>query len=146
MNAQIKLTDNARLNFLRRLINSDLLLTEWEDAFVASFESSSRPSLWFTPGRRISADKMWMKYGPDLNHPFPTDQAELGSNKPHRIPSAKAGCCEFLIRGEDGLQRPCNEPAVLQRASGFRYCQTCADKVQSDLKRLGKTIHLVRFP
>jgi hypothetical protein len=143
MNAQIELTDNARLDFLRKLIASDLMLTEWEDSFVASFESSSRPSLWFTPGRRISTDKMWMKYGPDLSHPFPTDDVTV---QPHRIPPAKAGCCEFLVRGEDGLQRPCNEPAVLQRASGFRYCQQCADKVQSDLNRMGRTIHLVKYP
>lgn len=132
------ITDQQRLEFLRKLIAGDLLLTEWETQFTGSFHGSSRPTLWFTPGRRISTDKMWMKYGADLGLPYPGEMVTLAQR--NKVPPpADAGACEYIVRDEERRQRRCNEPAVLQSRTGFRYCQTCADKMLADMRRLAKS-------
>ena len=145
----INITDNERGDFMRELIASfraDVAnLDDFERGFTASFQNSSRPSLWFTPKRRLVADRMWMKWGGILNHPFPTDRVDGGSPSTtggSPVPPAKDGCCQYLVRGEDGRQHPCNEPAVLRRGNGFRYCDQHAELVRSELKKMRKTIHL----
>ena len=134
------ITDLDRCEFLRKLDGSDLILSIWECQFIVSFMRDGR-SVWFTPGRRESADKMRMKYGsePEISLPFP-----LAESSPSLASQADAGCCQFLV-SEDGRQSPCNAPAAWKRQNGFRYCEDHADAVRRDLKRYGKTIHLVKL-
>lgn len=143
MSIVIRITDNERLEFMRLLIDSyradGANLDEFEQSFTASFQQSSRPTLWFTEKRRICTDKMWMKFGGVINHPFPTDQVVPVRPKPE---DAKSGCCQYLVRGDDGVQRPCNETAVLRRGNGFRYCDQHAEQVREQLKKMRKMIHL----
>jgi len=142
MKAATSITDLQRLEFLNKLSKSDLLLSEWEKGFVASFRMATRPTLWFTAGRRESVDKMRMLYGsePEIAMPFP-----LAEPSPVNHTEADPAGCMYLTR-EDGRQFPCNEPAALQRKNGFRYCQACGEAVQTALKRRGEVMHLYPFP
>ena len=149
MSIVIRITDNERLEFMRFLIDSyrsdGANLDEFEQSFTASFQQSSRPTLWFTEKRRVVTDKMWMKWGGSLNHPYPTDRVDGGSPSTTGrlpVPPAKEGCCQYLVRGDDGVQRPCNETAVLRRGNGFRYCDQHAEQVREQLKKMRKMIHL----
>jgi len=113
--------DAARATFLDKLEDSDLMLTDWETAFVGSYRearSDGRWQEWFTDGRRASADKMREKYGDDLG--LPSTRRE--SSPKVEIAQADPAGCMYLVRGEGGLQRPCNEPAHWQTKQGFRYC------------------------
>jgi len=143
MSIVIKITDHDRLEFMRKLIDSfrkDVAnLDDFERGFTASFQNSSRPTLWFTEKRRVVTDRMWMKWGGILNHPFPSDQVVVVPNKPEE---ARPGCCQYLVRGDDGRQHPCNDTAVLRRGNGFRYCDQHAEQVRDQLKKMRKTIHL----
>ncbi len=134
------ITDYERQLFLEKLHGSQLILSEWEQRFISGYWGAARRGLWFTPGRRESADKMRMKYGaePDIAMPFP-----LAESTPSQIAPADAGCCEFIMRDE-GRQRRCNDPAEYQRQSGFRYCENHADEVKADVKRRG--IKMTLFP
>lgn len=138
MTSASHITDLQRLEFLQKLLASDLLLTDWEQQFTGSFRSSSRPSLWFTEGRRTSTDKMWMKYGGELNHPFPTDAIAT------KIAPADEDCCQCYVR-LDGRQQHCNAPAFWQAANGWLYCNEHAEAAQRDFKRMGKALHLSKF-
>lgn len=138
-------TDAERVKFLFALaanvsLPNGLFISPWESNFLHSFTVDSRPSLWFTPPRRVAADKMRMKYGsePEIGMPFPLP------NSTARLPEAAAGCCQFIVRG-DGLQRPCNTPAEQVRQNGFRYCAAHAEAVQRDLQRRGKSLALSPF-
>lgn len=120
-----------------------LILSEWEGNFLASYRQSSRPSLWFTPGRRPCVDKMWMKLGGELNFPHPLDTV---TERP-RIAEADATGCEYLVKGETGLQQRCNEPAAWQGERrgprpGLRYCQNHKDALQ---RSFDKTIKAMIF-
>ena len=138
------ITDYERGQFLRKMdatarLADGLIISTWEWNFISGYFHSARPSLWFTEPRRVAADKMRMKYGsqPEINMPYPP--AESG---PAQLPEADADGCQFWTR-EDGLQRPCNAPAAWRRQNGFRYCQDHADAILRDLKRNGKTMHLI---
>ena len=140
------ITDFDRGQFLRKLISAfrapnGLILSEWEKNFIGGFSRASRQSLWFTEPRRVSTDKMRMKYGgePEIKMPFPPAESH-----PASVPEADADGCQFLTRA-DGLQTPCNLPAVWRRQNGFRYCQDHADAVLRDLKRRGQTMHLIHI-
>ena len=118
-----------------------LLLSEWESHFLASFRASNRQSLWLTEGRRKSVDRMWMKYGGELAHPHPLDTVAA---KPTPAPADPTGC-EFLVRGDDGRQQRCNEPAVCRevrggRPIGLRYCQMHRDQIDQSHRRRGITL------
>lgn len=142
------ITDLQRLEFLQALAknirgHNGLLLTEWESQFLGTWLQTSRPSLWFTPGRRSATDRMWQKYGAELELPFKMPAASIVT-----VIAADPNGCEYLVRpdGDNGRpQGPCNEPAEKMRANGFRYCGTHADQVERDLKRGGKTIHLYPY-
>lgn len=108
-----------------------LNLPEWEVNFLAGYQRSGRPSLWFTPGRRPVVDRMWMKWGPDLGLPHPIDTV---SERP-TIEPADTGGCEHLVKGEDGRQSRCNEPAICRESrqmgtKGLRYCEMHAAAVE----------------
>lgn len=137
------ITDYEREQFLRKLdktarLANGLIISTWEWNFISSYFRSSRPSLWFTPPRRVATDKMRMKYGtePEIAMPYPPAPAA-----PARLPEADPHGCQFLVR-EDGRQQPCNAPAEKMRQNGFRYCAAHAEAIQRDLQRLKKTMHL----
>jgi hypothetical protein len=140
------ITDADRVNFMWKLANNvrlpnGLIVSPWESNFIRSFTSNSRPSqFFFSDPRRVSADKMRMKYGSEREIAMPFPPAESSA----KVPEADAGCCMFLVR-EDGRQQPCNAPAELMRQNGFRYCREHGEAVQRDLKRSGKTIHLLEY-
>ena len=130
------ITGHQYQQFMDRIVadqrgKNPLILGEWEGNFVASYQRSSRPSLWFTPGRRLAVDRMWMKWGPDLKFPHPLDTV---SERPRILEADPAGC-EYLVRGDDGRQHHCNEPAAWQGErrgvrAGLRYCE--AHKIAVD--------------
>jgi hypothetical protein len=140
------ITDQQRLEFMQKLAadvrgKNGIVLPEWESHFLASFLQSSRPAFWFTDGRRKATDRMWARYGPELNHPHPLDMV---TERPKMAP-ADADGCEYLIRDE-GRQRHCNDPATCQEPGKLRYCTMHGEAVVRDLKRAGKRIALIKFP
>jgi hypothetical protein len=139
MNLTHSTTDLERRDFLKKLDASELLVTEWEARFIASFFQSGCLN-WFTPGRRSVADKLRLKYGgePEIKMPFAL------KNPAANLPAADPAGCQFLLRG-DGSQKPCNEPANRQTRQGFRYCDTHAEQVQADLRRRGAAVGLLPF-
>ena len=136
------ITDYDRQLFLEKLLKSDLILDEWEARFASSYQASSRPGLWFTAGRRQAVDRMRNKYGleKEINMPLP-----LAPSTPRLPAAADATGCMYLVMGDDRRQRSCNEPAVLMRRNGFRYCQNCADVAQTLVKRTGGKMELLPF-
>jgi hypothetical protein len=141
------ITDLDRLAFLQALARASrakngLLLDEWERCFAGSFCNSSRPSLWFTQGRRVSTDRLRMKYGqePEIKMPFP-----LANGAPVKLPDAAPDGCMFLVHDESNRQVPCNEPAKWVLKNGFRYCDAHHDEVIVSMKRLGKSLHFFNF-
>ena len=120
-----------------------ILLPEWESNFLASFRQSSRPSLWFTEGRRKITDRMWMRFGPDIGLPHPLDTVSAT----RRIPDADPDGCQYQVRPDGGgAQVPCNEPAEYREPGKLRYCKLHAEAVELAVKRAGKRIALVKFP
>jgi hypothetical protein len=140
------ITDQQRIEFLQKLGaevrgKNGIMLTEWESQFLGSFLQCHPPAVWFTIGRRPSVDKLWMRYGAEINWPHPKDRV---AERP-KIPQADATGCEYLVR-EDGRQRRCNDPAEFQEPGRLRYCRMHAEAVERDLKRAGKNISLIKFP
>jgi hypothetical protein len=132
------ITDLQRLGFVQALLNSELMPDEWETRFLASFRSSSRPSLWFTAGRRVSTDKMWMKYSVLLNHPFPTDDVRLSSRPaPPALPPAEAGGCMYFVKDENRQMQRCNLTATKENRAGFLYCEEHAALALKAVKQKG---------
>lgn len=133
--------DFGRGAFLRKMLlhSGTFNLSDWEQRFLHSFSSVGRSSLWFTPKRRLAVDQLWIKFGnePEIGMPF------LAGAPVQAIEADPSGC-QFKLY-EDGKQRPCNEPAVMMRQSGFRYCQSHTDEVLRTLKRRGQTMHLLPF-
>jgi hypothetical protein len=137
-------TDREYSQFLFRLaadqrIRNRINISPWDGRFLHSFVISSRPSLWFTDPRRASADRMWREYGALLGFPHPLDTV----HEAPRIPEADPAGCEYLVRGDDGRQRHCNEPAAWQgerrgARPGLRYCE--AHKIAVERAFQHKTI------
>lgn len=128
------ITDHQFLGFLQTLAEDQrgknpLLLTEWENRFLDSFTRAARPSLWFTPGRREAAEKMWRKLGPELNFPHPDDLVQGPKSK---IQNADPDGCEYLVRDEEdrGVQHRCNAPATCREPGRLRYCDPHAIAVK----------------
>lgn len=131
------ISNEERANFLRALDASDLVVSDWEAKFIESFLNAYRWWNWFTEGRQVATDKMWMKYGAMLALPYPKTEGS-GKSMGQKIPEADENGCQFLVGN-----KPCNAPAVKQRRNGFRYCHEHAEQVQRDLKRRGKTMELI---
>lgn len=123
-------TDREYGRFLFRLAadqrtTNSINISEWDGRFLHSFIASSRPSLWFTDPRRQAADRMWREHGGTLGFPHPLDTV----TEAPQIPDADPDGCEYLVRGEDGRQRRCNDDAQWQgerrgARPGLRYCES----------------------
>ena len=143
------INDHQRFEFMSKLATdvrskNGILLPEWESRFLASWMQSSRQTLWFTEGRRVATDRMWARYGAELNHPHPLDAVLVRPT----IPPADADGCEYLVRGDDdrcGPPHRCNEPATCQEPGRLRYCAMHGASVVRDMKRAGKSIALINF-
>lgn len=139
------ITDSQYYEFLRKLLadqrgKNSLNLTEWESQFLGSFSMAQRQTLWLTEGRRKSVDRMWMKYGPDLNLPHPLDHI----TERESIANADPGCCQYIIKDE-GRQRRCNDPAEFQEPGRLLYCRPHAEAVEQECKRANIRIALVAY-
>ena len=140
------ITDPQRIHFLEKLhaatrAKNALLLTEWENQFLGSWLNRCRQSPgWFTEGRRAATDRMWMRYGPEINWPHPAD---LVTERP-RLADADPAGCEYLVK-LDGVQQRCIEPATCQEPGRLRYCQMHAEVVVKAMKFAGKTLRLVNL-
>ena len=139
-------TDLQLLGFMQALAanvrsKNGVLLTDWESQFLASFLHSSRPSLWFTSGRRGPTDLMWKRYGGEINHPHPLDEAGPVTRA---CDQASPDGCEFWMKDE-GRQRRCNETAELVGRRGLRYCRMHADEVVKNMRRAGMSVELRPF-
>ncbi|HEX3889444.1 MAG TPA: hypothetical protein VHX90_01220 [Verrucomicrobiae bacterium] len=135
------ITNEERAEFLRKLDKSELIVTDWEADFIASFLRAYRWWNWFTPGRVGSCDKMIVKYGrePEIAFNFPMQET-----KTVKIPEADPNGCEFLTY-ETFYPKPCNAPATKMRKNGFRYCTPHGDEVQLHAKRRGMAVTLFAF-
>jgi hypothetical protein len=118
-----------------------VLLTEWEKSFLGSYVGLPTGAFHFTPARRQAVDRMWRKYGPDLELPHPLDRV---SERP-KIAEADPTGCQFLMR-EDGRQRRCNDPAEFVEPGRLRYCRQHGEQATADCKRAGITLRLIKFP
>ncbi len=118
-----------------------LILTEWESQFLGTYLGLPTGAFYFTEGRRAAMDRMWRRYGPELNHPHPLDRV---TERPTLAPADAEGC-EYLVR-EDGRQQRCNVPAEFQEPGRLRYCRMHGEAVVRDMKRAGKTVRLIKFP
>jgi len=139
------ITNPERLKFMTALATdvfgpNGLLVEDWERGFVASFRASSRPSLWFIGGRLESTDKLWRKYGLEINLPFPPPLAAPQD----RTIKADVDGCEFIVmdRSRWPAQHPCNEPATKVNSRGFRYCDTHGEQAQKAMARRGGRMEL----
>lgn len=123
---------------MQRLGGSDVLLTDWEQRFYASWVKAHLAD-WYSAGRIKSVEAMWRKYGPLIGRPFPGTSAA-----PQSIPPADNDGCEYFVK-LDGVQQHCNAPAVWINKNKFRYCDPHAEGVQKDLRRRGGHMELRPF-
>ena len=134
------------LEFMNRLVadqrgKNSLNLTEWEERFLSGFSQAYRGWAWFTEGRIKSVDRIWRRYGPEMNFPHPLDTVH---ERPKMAP-ADSGGCEYLVRDE-GRQRRCNDPATCREPGRLRYCEVHGRAVEQECKRSGIKIALVKYP
>lgn len=144
------ITDAQRVEFMNKLVASvrspkGVLLSEWENEFVASFIRFPHTGFFIhfggpSIGRQQAVDRMWMRYGGEVNHPHPMDSV------PERptIPNADPAGCQYIIR-DDGRQRRCNEPATCQDPGQLRYCQMHGEAVVKAMKQMNRTMRLINF-
>ena len=136
------ITDQQFVEFLNLLAadvrgKNGIILTAWESDFVNTFCHLPNGAFHFTDPRRQAVDRMWRRYGAELNHPHPLDRV---AERP-AIPAADAGGCEYLVKGDDGRQHRCNEPATCREPGRLRYCEMHGAAV----KRACPKIALVDF-
>lgn len=144
------ISDLQYYEFLRKLLadqrgKNSLNLTEWEQRFIGSFSMAERQTIWLTgdlkSGRRASVDRMWRRYGAELNFPHPLD---IVTERP-KMAEADPGCCQYVVRDE-GRQYRCNDPAEFQEPGQLIYCDKHARAVEQDCKRAGIRVSLIKFP
>ena len=123
---------------MQRLGGSDVLLTDWEQRFYASWAKAHLAD-WYSAGRIKSVEAMWRKYGPLIGVNFPGMVAGSPS-----IPPADNDGCEYFVK-LDGVQQHCNVPARWINKNKFRYCDPHAEGVQKDLRRRGGHMELRPF-
>ncbi len=149
MNPNPNITDDQRAEFLRKLNENvrgknGLLLPHWEKDFLGSFIGPAHLN-WFSDGRRRATDRMWARFGGEINWPHPLDEAGPVTRASDQ---ASPDGCEFWLRA-DGLAglpaRRCNETAEFIGRRGLRYCRMHADEVIKNMKREGKSIELRPF-
>ena len=143
-------TDLQRLEFFQKLNEAvkganGLLLSDWEGNFLASWRLSARPALWFTEGRRKAVDRMWMKLGGEINHPYPSDDATVKKPAPAALPVAERGGCMYFVNGENRQLQRCNVPATKENRAGFLYCEEHALVAQKAVKQKGGEMALRNY-
>ena len=138
MNFDSTITNAQRTEFMQRLGGRDVILSDWEKRFYASWATAHLTD-WYSAGRKKTVDALWRKYGALINVPFPGDNVT-----PVKIPDADADGCEFFVK-LDGVQQHCNAPAAFVNRNNFRYCRSHAEQVQKDLKRRGGAMALQKF-
>jgi hypothetical protein len=143
-------TDQQRVEFMNKLAvevrrANGVLLSEWESEFLATwlrqpggrfFAPGGQPS----QGRRQAADRMWMRYGPEINFPHPLDTVSEAAP----IAEADPNGCQYLVR-EEGRQHRCNETATCREPGRLRYCDMHGEAVQKDCARSKIKFCLVQF-
>lgn len=139
------ITNPQAIEFMNRLAlgqrsRSALVLTEWEQEFLASYGRAYRPFQWITDRRVGVIEKLWRRHGAELGFPHPLDSV---NNTPKPAAADPTGC-EYLVR-LDGRQQCCNAPATLQQPGGLRYCGTHGEAAVDGVKRLGKILRLVKI-
>jgi hypothetical protein len=117
-----------------------IILTEWESQFVGTYIGLPTNAFHFTEGRRKAVDRMWRRYGAELNWPHPLDAVH---ERPKMAKADPTGC-EYLVR-LDGVQQRCNGPATCQEPGKLRYCAMHGEAVERDMKRAGRRIALIKF-
>ena len=142
------ITDFQLCDFLKKLGENaagknGVLLPEWESHFLASFLEAGARVNWFTEGRRLATDRMWRRFGPEINWPHPADCVSATKRE---IAPASADGCEYLVRDAGGPQRRCNDPATVQEPGRLRYCSMHGEAAVAAMKRAGKTLRLINFP
>lgn len=140
------ISNSLALDFMNRLVadqrgKNSLNLTQWEEQFVASFSQAYRSWSWFTEGRVKSVDRIWRRYGAELNFPHPLDTVV---ERP-KLPDAEPGCCQYILR-DAGRQTRCNEPATCREPGRLLYCADHGRAVQQDCQRAGIKIALINYP
>ena len=117
-----------------------LLLSEWEQLFLGNYIGLPTGAFHFTPARRQAVDRMWRKYGADLELPHPLERVS------ERPPMAEAdpNGCEYIVR-EDGRQSCCNSPAEFVEPGRLRYCRLHAGAATGECQRAGITFRLIQF-
>lgn len=124
--------DRDRVKFLLALqkdqgTRNPLLLTEWEQNFLRSFDLAGVKSVWMTQGRAAAADRMWAKYGELVGHPLLQDAP--------KIERGARDVCHWFVKGERGQER-CGKPATKIRPStGFEWCSEHYAEYQKGLKK-----------
>ena len=145
------IADQQRVEFMNKLVLSvrnprGVLLSEWENDFIASFIRFPQVGFFSTlhgpsSGRQQAVDRMWMRYGGEINWPHPLDTVSERS----RIDDADPNGCQYIVR-EDGRQSRCNAPATCREPGKLRYCATHGEAVQRDCKRANIRFCLIKFP
>ena len=111
-----------------------------------SFRASSRPTLWFTEGRRQATERMWLKYGAELNHPFPTDDVRISARPaPAALPVAARDGCMYFVKDDSRRLVCCNAPATKENRAGFRYCDDHAHIAVQAMKQKGGDMALRKY-
>ena len=142
----MNLMDDQFVEFLNALAadvksKNGVILTAWESDFLGTYIGLPTGAFHFTEGRRAAIDRMWRRYGAEINHPHPLDRV---TERP-RLADADPAGCQYIVRDEERRQRRCNEPATCREPGRLRYCSDHAEAVQRELKRSGKSIALVKI-
>lgn len=136
------ITNQQYLGFMQALAadqqkQNGLLLNDFEREFLASWVKSDQQVQWFTPRRNLVIDRMWMRYGGELNLPHPADRI---TERP-KIADADPEGCQYIVKDETGQHR-CNDPATCREPGRLRYCEMHGDVVRKACKGTA----LVKFP
>ena len=140
------INDQQFTEFLQKLAadvrsKNGVLLTAWESDFLGTFLGLPTGAFHFTDARRAAVDRMWRRYGGEINFPHPLDVVH---ERP-AIPPADPSGCQYLVRDEERRQRRCNEPATCQEPGRLRYCELHGEAAVQAMKRAGQTLRLVKF-
>ncbi len=142
------LTDLQLMGFMQKLDAAEraadgITIDEWELNFLNSFRQSSRPTLWFTAGRRAATDRMWMKLGALIEHPYPTDDVRLSSRPaPAALPVAERDGCMYFVKDDARRLVRCHAAAMWESRTGFLYCEEHADMARKAMKQKGGDLAL----
>lgn len=122
---QLELEDRVRLEFLKALDAAKVRLTDWEEQFVAGFVAEPKP---LSARQREVVDELQTRYGHQIASP-PARLAALD------LPSV-AGKCDYLVRGDDRVQRRCGQTATVTLRAGLQLCGEHERERQAGIERI----------